>query len=155
MRSARQPSRRAAKAEDQDVEVDVAASFKRQRAARHRAADHSPIEVEIDSFLGIVPLVVKENLGQLDLAAKELLGQIRTVVRPVVVAADDSDFAVKALLAKGERGVIAGAASAYDHHPFRGHRSNLRMTKGKSRSRCSVEAGEEVGGRAFASPAAR
>jgi len=121
MRNTRQPSRRAAQTEDQDVELDLAAAFERKGSVWHRATHHPLIQLELDAFLRVVGLIVKEDLGQLDLTTKELLGQIWTVVGPVVVRTDDHDLAVESFLAQREGGRVAGPASTNNDDSFHSH----------------------------------
>src|SRR5689334_1693487 len=101
----------------------MAARSEGELAVFDRSAGHARVEAQLDALLRVVLLRVQVHLRQLDLAAQKLLRQVGTVVRTVVVGAEDGHLAVEALLAQHERGRVAPAAAADDHHPLLSHSS--------------------------------
>src|SRR6267143_344132 len=79
-------------------------------------------------MLLVLVLVMKKYLGQLNLAAQELFGKVWTVVRAVLVGADDRDVAVEAALAQRERRCVACSATAHDDDPPHSHASTSAKT---------------------------
>src|SRR5437899_3123873 len=77
-------------------------------------AGHALVETQLDPLFGVLGLVVQEHLRHVDLAAEELLGEVRSVVRPVLVRAENDDLAVEAMFAEPERRGVARASAPDD-----------------------------------------
>src|SRR5713101_1318702 len=101
----------------------MAAGRERQPAVLDRPTCNASIEAQLDALPRVVLFGMQVHLRQLDLAAQKLLGQVGTVVGTILVGADDGHLTVEALLAQHERGRVAAATPADDHHPLLSHSS--------------------------------
>jgi hypothetical protein len=98
--------------EQQPVVAQPLAVVERQLARRGVQAHRRATEAKLDVVLGVVAHGVDVDLLAVDLAAQVVLGQRRSLVRALLLGADEQPAPVKAF---GAQGLGAGQAGADDH----------------------------------------